>query len=154
MIGAKRTERWDKTDPKARNHKLGFIYFGCDFLFLKPHSWPIRSRRIAMAFLCNNWIVTARGNLFWNHSSKQGELTHRTPCVPAPGDAAGAGRGCWGTKFAHIHTGWATWLKIIRVAGTISFLSSENSFYLAPFQFLACQAILMTIHPPLWSPCV
>lgn len=58
------------------------------------------------------------------------------------------------TKFAHIHTGWATWLKIIRVVGTISFLSSENSFYLAPFQFLACQAILLKIYPPRRSPCV
>lgn len=63
----------------------------------------------------------------------------------------GQGEELEGSRFADIHTGWATWLKIIR---TISFLSWENSFYLPPFQFLACQPILLTIHPPLWSPCV
>lgn len=106
VSGAKRTERWDKTDPKDRDHKLGFIYFGCDFHFLKPCSWSTRTRRIAVAFLCNNRIVAARGNLFWRHSSKQGELTHTQlpACLPQE-MLLGQGEELKGTKFAHIHTG-------------------------------------------------
>lgn len=44
-----------------------------------------------MAFLCNNQIIAARGNLFQNHSSKHSDLTQTAPCVHATGDAAGAG---------------------------------------------------------------
>lgn len=126
VSGAKRTERWDKTAPEDRDHKLGFIHSGCDFL--NPCSWPTWSRRIAVAFLCNNWIVTARGNLFWNHSSKQGELTHTATCMPAPGEAAGQGEELEGTKFAHIHTGWATWLKIIKWQEQFPFFHQKIPF--------------------------
>lgn len=94
MSGAKKTERWDKTEARNRDQELGFIcaiYFGHVFLFLKLCSRQAQSRRIAMAFLCNNRITAARGNLFQNHSSKQGDLTQTVPCVHATGDAAGAG---------------------------------------------------------------
>lgn len=58
-----------------------------------------------MAFLCNNQIIAARGNLLQNHSSKQGDLTQTVPCVHATGDAGGAGSRACGRKFAHILTG-------------------------------------------------
>ena len=32
-----------------------------------------------MAFLCNNQIIAARGNLFQTRSSKQGDLTQTVP---------------------------------------------------------------------------
>lgn len=129
VSGIKRTERWDRIAPEDRDHKLGFIYSNCDFLFLKPCNWPTWSRRIAVAFLCNNWIVTARGSLFWNHSSKQGELAHTAPCMPAPGDAAGAGRGAGEHKVC-LHPHRMSLLIENNQSGRNNFLSFIRKFLL------------------------
>lgn len=91
----------DKTEGKGRDRELGSIWPICSshiFPFLKLCSWQAQSRRIAMAFLCNNRIIAARGNLLQNHSSKQGDRTQSVPCVHATGDAAGAGSRAGGHK--------------------------------------------------------
>lgn len=141
---------------KNRYRELGFIwaiYFGRIFLFLKPCSWQAQSRRIAMAFLCNNQIIAARGNLFQNHSSKHGDLTQTVPCVHATGDAAGAGSWACGQKVCS-HPCRMSYFIENNQSGKNNFLSFIRKFllqYLAPFQFLACQAILLTTYLPPWS---
>lgn len=147
-------QRWGKTDAKNRDHKLGFIYFGCDFLFLKPSVGQHEAGGLQWHFYVTTELLQQEEIYFGIIlQSKVNWHTQLPACLPQE-TLLGQGMELEGTKFVHIHTGWATWLKIIRVAGTISFLSSENSFYLAPFQFLACQVIILTIYPPPWSPCV
>lgn len=146
-----------KQETGTRNWRsFGPFILAMQPFFLKLCSWQAQSRRIAMAFLCNNQIIAARGNLFKNHSSKQGDLIQTVPCVHATGDAAGAGSWACGQKVCSHPYRMSHFIENNQ-SGRNNFPSFIRKFllqYLAPFQFLACQAILLTIHLPPWSTCV
>lgn len=124
-------ERWNNTGAENKDWELGFIWgvcFGHVLLVLKLHSWQAHREGAAMAFSFNNERFSARWNLF-QISLQSKVVWHKQLPQCMPGEMLlGQGAEPEGRKLAHIYTGWTTLLKVITLAATISFLSSENSF--------------------------
>lgn len=142
-----------KTRTRNRDQELGFIwaiYFGHIFLFLKQVGEQ-KAGRLQWHFYVTIKSSQQGENVFQSYSSKQGDLTQTAPCVRATGDAAGAETCACGQKVpTHPHR--MSHLIENNQSGRNNFLSFIRKFllwYLAPFQFLACQAILLTIYLPL-----
>lgn len=149
VSGAKRTERWVRQE---QNQGPGWaIYFGYIFLSLKLCSWQAQSRKIAMAFLCNNQIIAAKGEFIsellfkarWPDANSSLRACHGRRC---------RGRDLRSRAESPSHPYRMSHLIENNQSGRNNFLSFIRKFllrYLAPFQFLACQAILLTIYLPL-----